>query len=422
MNPQKNDSLASVPAFAYVLYVLAIAWAARNTLLMRRRPGDEFASIDVFAGAQIAIVLLSAAVLLVNRAALKGFTKQAGTSILWLTALYGLFLVSALWSNQPYYTAYRALEALVLVNATFVVVSALGSFERAERWFVFTGCLVVLMSMYVNVKIYGGFSAIASRDLSAWHTNSYSASAAVMLTYVLGEWRKASPHRRRALRWGGAIGLMGIVVGTSSASNIAAICGLLVILAVTGHFRAAVWASLLGGMLLVLMRLLDLSWWDLFSWMFPGKSLEKVEGFSGRKQGWEHALELFLESPAIGRGFAVSGSESTAAKALPHSSIVGVLAGTGIAGLTLVALFLTRLFGECSRAVARGRVGAVGLSAGLATGLVNSLSMPIILDQWEESSIVFVFLASLLVASLRHWNRGSAKAVTAGQRRSLFVE
>jgi O-antigen ligase len=113
---------------------------------------------------------------------------------------------------------------------------------------------------------------------------------------------------------------------------------------------------------------------------------------------WESFFDLILESPTIGHGFAVlSTGRGGVFSADPHNSIFSVLLGTGLIGLIVVLIYFFRLLREFFRTSFLRLPGAIGCGAGLATGLVNTLTMTLVLDEWEESSLIFACLSALLV-------------------------
>jgi hypothetical protein len=377
---------------SYVLLGLLLAWTARNTVLLRQRSAELFSQIDLFATIQIAIVFVIAALLILSGRSLCAIKSGRLKPTFWLTIFYLLCLLSSLWSSYPIYTAYRAAEFIVLLTGTCAAFMGINNFRSAEKVFISVGLLVLLMSIYVNIKLVG-LSHLRLVGILGLHTNSYSATGAVLMVYAVGEWFNADKERKRWLRVCGISGFMSVLVGTSSASNVSATIGLMTIFLIQGRILAVIITVLLGMILTALIISLNLHWFDLFGWLFPYKPLVKVLNLSGRIGVWEHTLDLFLMNPYIGQGFAVNQFDTgLVVRSLPHSSVFGVMMGTGMLGFSAVTAFVVQTSRECKKYIKIRYKGGIGSSAALLTGFVNSLAMPMVLDQWEESTLVFVSL------------------------------
>jgi len=110
---------------------------------------------------------------------------------------------------------------------------------------------------------------------------------------------------------------------------------------------------------------------------------------------WEYLFKLVVDSPIIGHGFAVlSTGKGVLLSTAPHNSLFSVLLGTGSIGMFAVLLYGMRTLREFFRTVIPRRPGSVGCTAAIAAGLVNSLSMPLIFDEWEESTLVFICITA----------------------------
>jgi O-antigen ligase len=109
----------------------------------------------------------------------------------------------------------------------------------------------------------------------------------------------------------------------------------------------------------------------------------------------------------------------------PHNSILSMLLGTGLIGLAFGAFAALRLLLEALGAARSGMAGGLGSLAALLTALVNSLAMPLVFDQFEESSVVFFAFAGLLVLWVRrHRTRVGLPVIhpeVRPTRRSRFV-
>lgn len=133
----------------------------------------------------------------------------------------------------------------------------------------------------------------------------------------------------------------------------------------------------------------------VMSGLFPGKTEEKIYSIGGRWAMWEYLFKLVVDSPIIGHGFAVlSTGKGVLLSTAPHNSLFSVLLGTGSIGMFAVLLYGMRTLREFFRTVIPRRPGSVGCTAAIAAGLVNSLSMPLIFDEWEESTLVFICITA----------------------------
>lgn len=372
--------------------------------------------MDAAAGVQIAIVLITALALLASRRQEIGLFGPPGGVIRLLSLYYGLCALSFAWSAMPLYTLYRAGEALILFAATFAAMSASRRVEGAERaWFTIS-LITILLSMGQNVAL-RGVSAMTS--LSAWHTNAYTAVGALLAVYCLGEYRGALGGRKRLLRIVGMLGFLAVVIGTSSASNVSLVVG---VVAVALLQRRHVVLALLGFSsmaFLTYLLMMEGSLFGVFEWLFPGKTEAAVQNLGGRTIMWEGYWEAILRKPLLGHGFAVLSLDSGhVIRLYSHNSYLAAILAGGVFGAILVVFVLARLARLALRAVRSFRVGAVGGAAALCTGLVNSMAMPMIFDQWEESALASAALIGLLSFFVWHLpfaeQRGALRSANGG--------
>ena len=247
--------------------------------------------------------------------------------------------------------------------------------------------------MYVNFKLYGLLSSVTS-----WHTTTYTASAAIMFCYCLGEYFQRERERRKALKWFALFALGPLILGTSAASNVAALLGVLLV-ALLYRNKMLIIISVAILFIFVPLSLLFSFEYSLFSSIiFPGKTEEQIYTLHGRTYLWGLLLEYFKDSPLIGHGFAILSTPRGLLFANnPHNSLFSVLLGTGVFGMLTVFIFGSRLLREFYQGTAHGRPGAIGCTAAICAGLVNSLSQPLVLDEWQGSSLVFVSMMAFFL-------------------------
>jgi O-antigen ligase len=192
----------------------------------------------------------------------------------------------------------------------------------------------------------------------------------------------------------GFFALAVLLLGTSSGSFIATFCGLILILFL--HRNAGV-LILVAGLLLVIL-IIGVDWAPVWDFVFYGKSERAISTLHGRLPMWQRLLELVYENIFLGTGFGVfMRSADLATAGHPHNSLISVLMGTGILGGIPVVIFFFRLLREFLKTTGRKLPGAIGCTAAISTGLINSLASPFVLDKWDESTLVFACLIALFI-------------------------
>ncbi len=399
------------------LWLLVLAWIARITIFTRGRAQGEFADVDFLAGIQILIVLVVLITVLLSGRALPIWSKTAGTSVRALFYYYIISALSTVWSPIPAYSLYRAFEFMILLMGLLVALSYAPNLVKAERIVLIVSLISITLTMYPYFRRLG-----FSTSMGAWHTTSYSASAAMIFCYCLGEYFQSDKNRKKTLRWVGFVALAALALGTSAGSNVAASFGVLVV----AFLRRNTALIIIGCILLLIMlpvfffgEVDDLAV-AVRGVLFPGKSEAQIYSLRGRVPFWGQLFTLFLDSPFFGHGFAIlSTGRGQALPFNPHNSLFSVLLGTGMLGMLTVIVYGLRLLREFHRTTVKRLPGAVGCTAAICTGLVNSLSTPFVLEQWEEASFVFAAITtfSILFVYLPYKSKKEEqKKKTLGQR------
>jgi O-antigen ligase len=391
-----NNGFTGVASFHIIpalLWFTSIAWVVRVTVFVRQRASSDFATVDTAAGIQVLIVFITILLLASSARLDRMLSTVARSSLFLLLVYYLLSAISSIWSADPEFTLYRSIEFLTMFMGALIALSYSPNFIAAERTILKISSIVIILSIYVNLKLTG-----FSFSLSALHTNSYSASAAMLFCYCLGEYYSSEGKRKTTLRIYGVFAFTALAIGTSSASNIAALCGVLLLFFFYRKFALLGVGLFVLSLLLMLRFVVDIDFAFVRDLLFPGKTDEQISTMTGRLTIWQMFWTYVLESPLIGHGFAVltSGRSGTFASD-PHNSIFSILLGTGFLGFLTFLFLVFKLAREIILTAFRKQPGAIGCAAALVAGLINSMAMPLVYAEWEESSLVFACIFSLFI-------------------------
>jgi len=378
---------------AWLIFIAHFTFIARQKIFARGRL--DFDTVDTYAAVDVAVVFFVALLLLCNGKTFQSLSRINKSSALWLLVYYMLCALSAMWSLRPAYSLYRAFEFSIFFVSLIVAVSYSFDFEKAERKVLLLSLLSVFLQMGLHIR--GGISF----SLLAWHTNAYSASAAVIFVYCAGEYlalgaKKSSDisKRKKMLLTYGCLSLALLALGTSSASNVAAAFGIVVILIV--QRRIALMLAII--FMAILFFLLGGGKDFLIDLLFPGKTDHGISSLGGRTITWEYYLARIAASPIWGYGLGVSPTRGGGAwMAYSHNFIISILIGTGFLGLTVFLIFGFRFAMELVRSFKKKITGSVGIMGAMAAGFLNSLAMPMIADRWYTASFAFFSIMALFI-------------------------
>ncbi|HUW34260.1 MAG TPA: O-antigen ligase family protein [Planctomycetota bacterium] len=370
-----------------LLWLFAMGIVVRMTIFVRQRSSSQFTEVDTNALVEIVLVGLTAAVLLFAPRARSVWKVLWRTSGGLLVAYYVLCAATALWSPLPDYSLFRAVETLSQYVAVVVALSYCASFEAAEKRVLAVSVVAVVLGLISTLQM-AGFAV----SLDALHTNSYTASAAVLCCYCGGELAAARGKRGRMLRLFGLAGLAAVVAGTSSASIIATLCGGLVGFTMSRRYGVLLSALAVFAMVTAYMLAGDV----IEGIVFPGKTDQQIRTMTGRTQLWEAYAEEIKENPLLGKGFGVGPRLSTFRYTTnAHNSIFAVLLSAGAVGMAVAAAGGLKLWREVRYCMRVRRPGGAGCAAAMTAAVVNSMGLPIIGESWMVPSLVVACVLGL---------------------------
>lgn len=395
-----------------LLWLLVMAWVFRVTVFVRRRPQGEYADVDTFAAVQIMFVFILAAYLVFSNRLTPLLRLAAKTSFGTLMLYYGFGMVSAIWSPSSVFSFYRAFEVVVLFLGILVALSYCRSFASTERGMLWMSLAIVLFQVNAQRPPLGMLSSFA-----LWKTNSYTAMSAMMFCYCVGEMMsQPNPLRRKFLTRMSLVFLLLIILGHSTGSIVATICGLGIAFLLARHQRLAVIMLII--MLIFIGIVADVNWQSL---LFPGKSADyDVTGMSGRAGLWTTYFNHIMQYPLLGSGFDML-SQLIGFASNSHNAFFAVLGGTGLIGLAFIVIWIVRLFNESFTAIRARLAGSHGMAAGLTAGLVNSTTLAFLGEHCMTTTLVFACLVTfhMLFASRMAADNNSRILVMRWQKQAL---
>ena len=304
--------------------------------VFQRRIGGAYTAIDAFALFDIVVMFFIGFYLL---CVLYRFPwrKLLGSCMGWCFLYYVFCISSFLWrlegSSAPF-LIYRATSMTVMVLYVFYLFSR---FQTAKEAFdgLLRYVLYILLFGMIGAAKSGGFS------WAYMHTNSYSFTAAVLAALAL---TAVKSHERTfsQVKWYLFFGLAGVIMGTSTGSNIA--------LAMALCFVFCVGKEKVDPLLVMLLPVIGVLIYEFFlpelvQFLAPGKTVEGLRTGTGRMRLWEVYIDAWKLRPWLGYGFSVG--ERAAGQMLgfhytlsAHNGYISVLVNTGLTGAFVFGMFI----------------------------------------------------------------------------------
>ena len=307
-------------------------------------------------------------------------------------AYYILALFSFLWAGHFFAIAFKAIEVISCFLLIGIIILSLKSFKEGILYMIFLSTIIT-WSDIINYNLKYGFGF--------YHTNGYTLTALIGLLLALGaiKFKLFSYKNLKYYIWLCAYGLF---FGTSSASYISFIIGLIVLYSYNKqgfNLLKTIFICLILYTFYIIAS--DL----IFTYLFYGKSLEGIENGSGRAAIWEAAYQSFLSRPFLGGGFVIA--ERSLGKwginginvLSAHNTFISVIVNTGIIGLIIFLLFLFKwiykLFYKSNNNVYARILFPLAIAS-----IVNCNTMPAIGSDWNYTSpclyMLIIFSFSLI--------------------------
>ncbi|MCB0067302.1 MAG: O-antigen ligase family protein, partial [Caldilineaceae bacterium] len=284
--------------------------------------------------------------------------------------------------------AYQGLVLFVAAVVFFYQQMLRGNLERAALWM---SMVLLLMNVVGHARVH-----MVGFNLESWHTNSYSAVAAMLAAYCLGElWSargKLDKRRRRLLKTCLVIALFFLVLGTSGGSNVAFALGVIGALLYSAKRKLKAFAIPLIAVAVVVYLVIPEF---LVAVLLPGKTVESVETLTGRTRIWELYWDMFLANRILGVGFGVPERVASLYTTNTHNIVIGIAAALGMFGLTF---FLLYLFSLAKRLLGmHSKVGYAGVACAIGVGLVNGMTVGFLTSGSGPAFMAFAIWNAVLV-------------------------
>lgn len=294
--------------------------------------------------------------------------KDTNAPVKTIYLLYLFATLSAVWSIMPLFSAYLALQNIVLLCALVWLFTRFGSFVEIEKAFLYFSLLVIVFDAVCR-RVFAEPGALFTHHL----TNG--SSAAMMISYCVAEllgMKNQDEARKQLLKGVLILSLVVIVLSTSSGANASAVFGVGVGILLAGKIF---WSSLLfaGAFYLYIHQdLID----QLIFFIMPGKTKTTIETATGRNKLWDIIFELTAKKPWFGWGYACAERAATRTGRIvspdAHNNYIGFYGGLGYVGSAIAYVsFAATLFYSWTR---RLKPGYKGIIAGFSCALLNGYS------------------------------------------------
>ena len=377
---EKNEKSGPSRFEIFLLFLPLI----RITIFLRKQ--TDFAAVDAFALFDIAAMFLVGFYLLCVFYRIP-WRKLLGSCMGWCWLYYFFCIFSFLWrlpgSSAPY-IIYRAVSMNVMILYIFYVMSRFQNQKAA-----FDGLL-----RYIFIILLFGFIGHVKVNAGNLHTNAYSFTAAVLAALALTA-VKTGEKTVSQVKWSLFFGILGVVLGTSTGSNIAFAMALCFIFCAN---RKTVNLFLVMLLPVIGVFIYEFFFQELLLLLAPGKSLESIQGGTGRLRMWEIYLNAWRQRPWLGYGFLIgekAGQQFGYIYTLSaHNGYISVLVNTGLSGAFFFGMFILSWALSLLKQISLNNTYVSSVIAAFIVIMVNNMSVPTIGSQWGVLATVTLLVGS----------------------------
>jgi exopolysaccharide production protein ExoQ len=369
---------------ANVLIFLVIIFLLRITILIRMRDSSSFTSLDVYNLIQIG----SIAVLIVFLSKFKKlFMGLKNQSINYFILIYIIGMFSGLWSENFFYSTYRALEAYILFMACLSILNYYSfDFITIEKVFLRLLFIIGLLSLI------GLLARRSTLSLELLHNNSYPITGAILASYCFGCLLdvKHYQNRKKILKRYLAFGLFLVILGTSLGSFLSFGIAVSLIVMFSSKKNKNFLLILISIFILTAVAFVNAGF--ILELILINKDVEELEGLNGRTRLWEMYLEMIYEKPFFGWGFDIIARSADFYTTNTHFFLISILGGMGLLGITVFFVGFFKLIKELFTYLKYKLPSYLGFIGALAAAFVNGGSKGYIGEHIYPESLSFFLL------------------------------
>ena len=365
-----KDFWKSFPASVKTITLINLLFIARKTFLNTAREVGDYSATGGGSGLALLCILLACLVLFSKISIIKRYIGKVSP----FTNYYLFALLSFLWAGNFVIIMFKGSE---VIASFFLVCTAIYLLPSVKQ------SLLYVIMLATAATVFDLFHYYISYGFAFWHTNGYTYTSMMALLLMMGA-MKVGLFSFKALKWLVYFHAFAFITGTSSASYIAFIIGLIV------YFSASRKKINVGKTVLICLfayGLYAVAEDTINSYVFYGKTQERIENGSGRESIYNACFEAWKASPIFGHGFLV-GERSLSKYGLglqvisAHNTFLSVLVNTGIIGLILYLLFWLRLGVRLIKMMGKTVYVVVCIPA-IVAAFVNANAFPAIGSDWN---------------------------------------
>ncbi len=380
---KKRISIFQYPRKVRVLTCIILLFICRKTIFdVSKEVGEYAASLDSSTTLALAGIVIGFLFIFTHLKAAK--VARIG---MWPILAYSLFAwASFMWAGNGTTITFKSLEHIVNIY----LVGMIAYYIKDSRKMLYYIIVLATLSTYLCV-----FDFWMDRGLGWYHTNSYTFSSMIGLILAVG-CVKNEIFTFREMRWFIFLDFIAWLLGTSSASYIAALIGFLVLFA-SGRKGLSVIRILLISIGLYLLFLTEED--AIYKFLIAGHTQGELETGTGRMLLWEAAFERWKTAPLLGHGFIIG--ETTLGdygQISAHNSWISALVNTGVVGLFFFTWFVLKWILKAFKESKMNVYASVTFPAIIAI-LLNLSSCPVLASHWSyvSDSVYAVIAATFMV-------------------------
>lgn len=352
--------------WAYTLVMLIDV--ARKTIFNVMNEVGDYSNINQSTSLLLVFMVLSFFIITKEKKWLNKSVRQIKP----IMAYHILGLISFIWAGNYAPIIMKAGEVILAISLMSIIINKIQN-KRVCLTYILFWCFIPII-----------FDLI-SRKFSFFHTNLYSFSAAMGLMICLGG-VKYNIYKIKEIRNLIFLFILFIIIGTSSASYIATIIGLIVFTSCSKKGIEVNKIFITTGIALIVWYIGE----DIIKYyVFYGKDEATIENATGRGAIWAAYMEMIKLKPLLGWGFLVgermlSTIFSFEIKVISaHNSFMSSIVGMGIVGLLFFIYFIGNWLNALYKSCLRKNIFALILLPAFTVFFINTNSFPAIGTDWN---------------------------------------